>query len=320
MLLFEHPEFEQAILAAEQHFRSRGLRAAVIEKDYYVTETLRAVSRSTPPEALIFKGGTSLSKGWNLIARFSEDIDLFLDPTALAPPPSANGVKRELKRLRDEVAKHPGLTLVPAGGSGGLSGRSDEFSYQQRFALSGDVVNRVLLESGTASGNQPFEVRSLQSYLGEFLTTVGPSLGASDEAPFSMRLLHFRRTFVEKLFTIHKCITLLQAEGRPLGGHARHYYDIYHLAAQPEVRNMLASSEYPMIKNDYERISLEHFPKHYARPEGMSFANSEALFPPAELASAISAEYDRQCRLLCYGPFPAWREVQDRLLELQSLL
>jgi hypothetical protein len=44
MRLFEHQDFEQAILRAEQHFRSRGLRAAVIEKDYYVTEALRRIA------------------------------------------------------------------------------------------------------------------------------------------------------------------------------------------------------------------------------------------------------------------------------------
>ena len=65
MRLFEHGDFEQAILRAEAHFRSRGLRAAVIEKDYFVTEALRLIA--TTDDKVIFKGGTSLSKGWNLI-------------------------------------------------------------------------------------------------------------------------------------------------------------------------------------------------------------------------------------------------------------
>ena len=85
MKLFEHPDFEQAILQAAEHFRDRGLRPAIIEKDYYVTETLRIVA-TTQGDQVIFKGGTSLSKGWNLIQRFSEDVDLFLDPIAFAGP------------------------------------------------------------------------------------------------------------------------------------------------------------------------------------------------------------------------------------------
>ena len=52
---------------------------------------------------VIFKGGTSLSKGWGLIQRFSEDIDIFLDPTAFEPLLGKKGIDRELKRLRQEL-------------------------------------------------------------------------------------------------------------------------------------------------------------------------------------------------------------------------
>jgi len=57
MKLYEHPDFEQAILQAAEHFRDRGLRPAIIEKDYYVTETLRVVAM-THGDQVIFKGGT----------------------------------------------------------------------------------------------------------------------------------------------------------------------------------------------------------------------------------------------------------------------
>ena len=70
MRLFEHPDFEQAVLQASQHFRAHGLKPALIEKDYYVTEALRIIAQTAGDRA-IFKGGTSLSKGWNLIQRFS---------------------------------------------------------------------------------------------------------------------------------------------------------------------------------------------------------------------------------------------------------
>jgi len=57
--LFEHSDFEQAILRAVEHFRQRGLRPAIIEKDYYVTEVLRVIADTTG-DNVIFKGGTSL--------------------------------------------------------------------------------------------------------------------------------------------------------------------------------------------------------------------------------------------------------------------
>jgi len=82
---------------------------------------------------------------------------------------------------------------------------------------------------------------------------------------------------------------------------------------------MLKSDEYVLIKADYDRISRTRFPKTYFFPEQMSFSNSEALFPPAELAAVIGAEYQGQCDLLFYGPYPSWEEVQ-RFLEIRSLL
>src|SRR5271163_884752 len=109
--LFEHPDFEQAIIRAAEHFRPRGLREAIIEKDYFVTEALRIIAAVAGDKA-IFKGGTSLSKGWNLIQRFSEDVDIFLDPSAFDPELGKKGIDRELKKLRDAVGKHPALTFV----------------------------------------------------------------------------------------------------------------------------------------------------------------------------------------------------------------
>ena len=111
MRLCEHPDFDQLILQAAERFQ---LRPAIIEKDYYVTEALRIIA-ATAGEKVIFKGGTSLSKGWNLIQRFSEDIDIFLDPLAFEPPLTKRGIDRELKTLRDAVAAHPALQFVPEG-------------------------------------------------------------------------------------------------------------------------------------------------------------------------------------------------------------
>jgi hypothetical protein len=62
MKLFQHKDFEQVILGAERHFHARKLRPAIIEKDYYVTETLRIIAAAAP-DKIIFKGGTSLAKG-----------------------------------------------------------------------------------------------------------------------------------------------------------------------------------------------------------------------------------------------------------------
>ena len=147
MRLFEHPDFEQAIIRAADHFRPRGLREAIIEKDYYVTEALRIIEQAAGHQ-VIFKGGTSLSKGWGLIQRFSEDIDIFLDPTAFDPPLGKKGIDRELKKLRQVIEQHPALTFVEKESQtiGGF-GRNDRFEYVQRFAGAGEIRNRVFVES-----------------------------------------------------------------------------------------------------------------------------------------------------------------------------
>jgi len=135
-----------------------------------------------------------------------------------------------------------------------------------------------------------------------------------------LRLLHFRRTFVEKMFAIHGKVELLKHDRQPLGSYARHYYDLFQLAGHPEVQAMLRSAEYAAIKDDYDEISREHFPRSYFFPEGMSFAHSDALFPPHNLAALIGPEYEAQCRMLCYGPYPSWDNVQARFLEMRDVL
>jgi hypothetical protein len=177
------------------------------------------------------------------------------------------------------------------------------FNLNQRFTV--EYSDTLLVEAGTASGRQPVAIVDLRSYLGEFLQETGVSLAADDEGSFRLPLLHFRRTFVEKMFAIHSKVQLLKRDGQPLGTYARHYYDLFQLAAQAEVVAMLKSAEYPSIKADYDQISL---------------ANSDALFPPLELAASIKTEYDRQCKMLCYGPYPSWEEIQARLQGLRNIL
>lgn len=320
MRLSEHPDFQQAIVQAAEHFSERGLRPALIEKDYYVTETLRIIAAAVG-DKIIFKGGTSLSKGWNLIQRFSEDVDIFLDPRAFDPVLGRNGINRELKAMRDAVATHPGLTfLLDESKTIGGFGRADRFSFAQVFGGPGEVAGSVLVEAGTASGREPTADVEIRSYLAEFLAGRGISLSAEDEGGFSMRLLHFRRTFVEKLFAIHAKVEIYKRAGRALGSYARHYYDLSQLATRTEVTEMLASDEYAAIKTDYDAISRAHFAQSYIPPDDMRFATSDALFPPDVLSATLGAEYEVQCRQLCFGAYPAWPDVMRRFEELREWL
>ncbi len=324
MKLFEHPDFRDAVTEAEKHFSQAGqpgLTEQLIEKDYYVTEALRIVATQWPAQ-VIFKGGTSLSKGWKLIERFSEDIDLFLNRNSFNPPLSNNQVDRELQAIESSVSQHPGLTLDQTKGrrKRGAS-RESHFNYSASAQFSGisAIPNRLFLEMGTRSGTYPTQIVQLSSYVAEFLRINNYSLQAEDESPFEMLLLDFTRTFVEKLFTIHSKVVNSQREGKSIGTYARHYYDLFCLAQKKPVRQLLQSSAYSDIKQDIDQISKNNFGDYYP-PDSLKFSTSPALFPPEKLSQELATEYQEQCRRLCYGSYPAWEEIKACFENLREIL
>lgn len=318
MRLFEHPEFEQAMLRAAEHF---DLSEQFVEKDYYVTEILRIVDERLG-EQTIFKGGTSLSKGWGLISRFSEDIDLFVNPDRFDRRPGKNKVDKILKELAAAVGEHPALTWARSEGVtiGGL-GREDYFAYETRFAGLPGIRPTVRLEPGVQSGSFPTEVVPITSLVAQFLREQGASDMAEDLEGFDMTLLHYRRTFVEKMFALHGKVVRLQQDGVALGRDARHYPDLWVLAGKHEVRAMLASPEYTDIREDYDAKSRRFFLKSYRPPANLSFAESPALYPDEHLREQLAAEYRAQCDLLFSGGrYPPFEHVLSRFEELRALL
>ncbi len=160
------------------------------------------------------------------------------------------------------------------------------------------------------------------SIVGDLLSARGvvADLGVEGLEPFAMTLLHFRRTFVEKLFAIHGKIERLKSEGHPLGRDARHYADIHVLAGQPEVLEMLRSPEYALICADYDEKSRAFLPAVHRPPEGLRFAPSDALFPPDALRAQIEPDYERECQRLFFRPHPPFEAVLERLLSIRDLL
>jgi hypothetical protein len=144
---------------------------------------------------------------------------------------------------------------------------------------------------------------------------------AEDLTGFNMTLLHYRRTFVEKMFALHGKVIQLQEENRQLARDARHYPDLYALAGEHEVRAMLASGEYDEIKQDYDAISREFFPNSYRPPENLSFADSPAFFPNNGLRVQLARDHETQCSLLFSGAtYPTFDDVLGRFEEIRSLL
>lgn len=318
MKLCQQPDFATLLIATAQ---AAGLNEQFVEKDYYVTEVLRIVADAYGAQ-VIFKGGTSLSKGWGLIDRFSEDVDLFVDPSRFDPPlRSARAVDRELRALRDRVARHPGLALEPGlGQTIGGRGRADHLAYATRFDALPGVASTVRLEPGIQSSDHPVERRTIDSLVAAFLREQDQTDLAEDLAPFEMTLLHFRRTFVEKLFTIHSKVIRLLEDGTPVARDARHYADLHALASRPEVLAMLRSDEYREICDDYDALSSQWFPRSHRPPAELSFRGSPALFPQAGLRDQLAADYFTQCELLFPGDFPSFADVLGSFENLREWL
>ena len=91
-----------------------GITAKTIEKDWWVTLTLKALFESPYAKFFIFKGGTSLSKGWKLIERFSEDIDIALDPMAFGREYKINPSHTYVKTLKKEGCAFTSTVLLDA--------------------------------------------------------------------------------------------------------------------------------------------------------------------------------------------------------------
>ncbi|TMK57075.1 MAG: nucleotidyl transferase AbiEii/AbiGii toxin family protein [Actinobacteria bacterium] len=317
--LSEHPDFAAFLTAAAA---DSGLPETFVEKDYWITEILRTIA-ATLGERAIFKGGTSLSKGWSLLDRFSEDIDLFVDPAAEPPLGSKRAIDRTMKELNGDVSAIDGLEFVRAESrTTGGRGRIDTFRYHSHFPPLEGFPATVRLEPGIQSGKQPTARVKISSIVGDLLS----ARGAADELdiegiePFEMDLLHFRRTFVEKLFAINGKVERLEKEGVSLGRDVRHYADLHVLAGRAEVIGMLESDEYEAIRLDYDEKSRTYFPNSYRPPPDLRFTSSNALFPPDELRARIEPGYEEECQRLFFRPHPGFGEVLERFAALRDLL
>ena len=224
--LHADPEFPQLLLIVAE---ARGLPPAFVEKDYWVTHTLWALHEAE--WEIWFKGGTSLSKGFGLIHRFSEDLDLRLDSVMLPPVSSWTGdrtkatrerqayflrlsesvavadcqVERDLNRI-DERWRSVDLMVIYPG---------------HHLAALGVLSPFVRLELGNARVT-PFVVCPLGSFIHAWLIERGQFDGFIDNRPKGVRCVHPMVTLIEKIDAIQR-----RFEREPLepAGFVRHYED-----------------------------------------------------------------------------------------------
>lgn len=283
-LLRDDPEFPDAIRRAARELGN--LDPSFVEKDYWVTQILRALQTSFP-SGFTFKGGSSLSKGYKIIERFSEDVDILVVPLANA---SARDAENHLRAITAAVAASVDLEWEEARkpGRGHDGSRGDFIRYDpcvEAAVKVGIGPGPVLLETGYGGGHEPSEMVKITPILCEPLG-IDPE-GYDDTRPFRVRALEPRRTLIEKLFAIHHVATLFEGgEVRSEERFSRHYYDIYKLLEHRPTLNRLRNhrEEFAHLVQEVERLSRIHFGGTTPRPV-TGFADSPAFTPDRQASS-----------------------------------
>lgn len=313
-------DFAGAITQAAERL---GLAPAFVEKDYWVTQALRAL-HTHHPGAFVFKGGTSLSKGYGLIERFSEDVDILVTPTR---DDSATARERLLQTMTDQVARDldANLLLARKPGRGKMPHRADLISYPHLVRSSIPVIEDrgVLLETGFAGGDWPSEMVQLTPMLCEPLA-LDPAAYA-DTTAFQVRALKPVRTLIEKISLLHHAATRYAGNGSADQRVGRHYYDIYKLLEHKPTRTALHDrAQFGLILAGTETISTRFYNSWTARPRD-GYATSPAFAPPhgSDLRNWLQARYNDAATLMpahTSGRWPSFGEVLKRVNQNAELL
>ncbi len=287
-----------------------GTNPALVEKDYWVTQVLRVIAADYSG-GTVFKGGTSLSKAWGLIQRFSEDIDLLIRQDTESTE-TGGARDRYMKAIQARVGEIDGLESTTGGARSerGIS-RTAVFTYEPRTTLLEGLHPTVILEMGIRGGAHPTEQRRIESILGSVLDAVEP--GHDELAPFEMTVLHARRTLVEKLAALHTACSLWE-EGRQtaLQRQSRHLYDVYYLLGDEQIAAFVGSGEYRSLVQEIDEFARKYFERDHRTPPDMTFEHSLALSPTGELLAAIQDDYERSS-FLFYGEAPSLETIYERI-------
>ena len=297
--------------------------AGFVEKDFWAMEVLRSLSRpfEVPDSATIvpvFKGGTSLSKAFGYIQRFSDDIDVVVVPDRRVSGRAR--AEQYLKPLTARVAEDLGLTThrcEPV--ASGKAHRNTRFFYPSFFP-EGTHSPGVLLEmsfrdgSSTLPGVRHIELRSsVAEYLGQ------QAAQFADATAFTAAVLSPARTLLEKLSAIVGMYDeWVAGRSEKLAKGARHFYDVHQLLISDEVLAELATLDVEEVCAAIESITAASKLTTGSRPTG-GFAVSPAFDPDGAFTRAAQAEY-AAVEGLTYGDFPALERCLSVVARRANLL
>jgi len=308
----------------------KGMTPFAVEKDWWVSRTLNIIFQMDIAKHLVFKGGTSLSKAWKLINRFSEDIDLAIDKEFF------EGYKGEISKTQiGKLRKVAGVyttgtffeELQAAFGTKSFTelefkiidtGESDqdpriiEIYYPNVVTQPTEyVLPRVQIEISCRSLREPFTVQTFGSLVDEFYADRDFA-----EPLFTVPTVNPERTFLEKVFLLHEEFHR-PADKMRVDRLSRHLYDIYHLTKAGIAEKAIIDKEL------YETIVAHRY--KFARVGGINYnEHSPEIINPIPNLDKLGEwklDYAKMVEEMIYDELkPTFEQLIDNLVELRSQL
>lgn len=313
-----------------------GLPAISVEKDFWVCWMLKTMfGLEGVGESLVFKGGTSLSKAYGLIQRFSEDIDIvvdreklgFLDDRDPEAAPSRKQRRKRMGELREACGHFVKDTLAPtlekaiamnevqnyelSFDDQDVDGQTLLFRYPSVYAV--DVVQYlrrdVKIELGARSDTWPVNSKDITPYAAEVLPD------SFHEPSCRVRTIAAERTFLDKVFLLHE-ENLRPSDRTKKERLSRHYYDLYSLLQAGIGKRAL--EEKGLIARVIEHRSV-YFRQSWVDYDLLSLQTVE-LVPRREALAYWRDDYVKMSEAMFFGDFPAFDEILRAVGEFESLL
>lgn len=343
-----NPGFDRIIAADDQTrlglFTATALRLGTTpqnaEKDFWVCWTLDALFNGLPAAPrLLFKGGTSLSKGFGLISRFSEDIDVTVfrddigEAAAIADLAALSGKKREatLDRIKAACTAHVGGPMF-----GELCRVATETSFcnglssgRLTISLNPDDAQSLLVNYPTATDPDPYVIKAVKIESGaksaldpNCVRTVRPYAEADapgiDLAVANVTIVDAERTFWDKVIILHGLRRWydhrqeLRGDGQRI---SRHYYDIHQLMASETGRRALADHTLggDCVAHAKMFFNRPAFDLDSAKPPTFT------LIPERGMYEALRRDYQAMSGMI-FGAAPAFGAVIESVVALEAAL
>jgi len=296
----------------------KGSTPAVVEKDFWVTWVLKQLFEDEKLSSLLmFKGGTSLSKVYRLIERFSEDIDLILDWRVLSgEDPLAERSKSKQdklnKAINEEAQAYIGGKLLESitrvlGGVCGCEADTDPFVIKVNYpAAFSDTYLRpeVRLEIGPLASWLPYEQRSISCYAAEAFPEV------FEQPQCDVVVIKAERTFWEKATILHHEANRPEGNEQP-PRYSRHYYDLAKMA-QSAVKDVALAD--PELLASVVEFKQKFYPRGWARYD-LAVPGTLRLVPDGHVLATVRADYAAMANMI-FGDIP---DLDELLVVLQQL-